>query len=1363
MNERPYSQIWMTIVYDKSLKIVDIINPQHCMLLQISKDDLFGKCKDDVVTYAVCYAEKGPDDLLYVNVIKIDEENIFEAHEGLTNYVFDITMKNVAIGVGMRHIAESGEKRYILFNDVAKKFFECSDVLRSEHWSQADDDDADEKAMQLRDPLKIEKVIRDKQGNIDRWLVLTKKKISSKANGYYIITTMIDITKRRRNEILLEQQFSLLDTMYKNIPVGIAIYDKNGCLVSLNQMCIDVLGIHDKEDVLGLNLFDEPNTPQRIKEKVRSGEDVEYEVEYDFELSNNTYFRTSICKRKLLLLKESVLRNKDGEVNGYLQICEDITEKKRKEKLLIETGLKFSTIFNSMSCGIEIYDRNCVLVDCNDYNLKIFGIEHKEDLIGQGVTFYNNPNLSPNLIEDLVNGKDVRFNLWYDFDTVRNDRYYRTSRKGRVYLETKGSPMFTDSYELIGYVFEINDITLVKEQEIKLAESHKDLVLALNAGHVSTWKYDIKNKYFTSILGNALVGDGLFYAEIEVILHPDDRRIMRKLFDDLISGKQENGDFTFRYYDNEYGGYKYYESEMKVGKDIGGNIECIIGTQRDVTGSFIHQQELEEQHRKTNLINEICNIVQWDYHPYTHILVSHSSNALFPNQNINLETDLDNLLLYAHPEDREKAIEFVNTINGKKLDTIHLEMRVLVPPAKEYRHLVCDGIAIKDNDGNVVKYSGIHRDVSEWLEVNEKLTEQNNINNLILNNINSGLLYVGTDCRIKWSNLDAFPDMVFKMGGNGYTKEHYCNCLIDGICDRWQKCMIKAAINTKKVQNKEYRFSEELIVDVASIPVYRNNGQMAGVLFKMDDITERKRLDNELNYTKEEAVRSNQILNEIINRVPGAMYIKDVADGLRYIRANEAFCKVTNRSQEEIIGNTDFEIFNKEVAEIYRQHDFKLINGEKIVSYESMPIINGVQEYLHVTKSIIRPANSKTLILGIAMNTTYMHRINEELLAAKEKAEESDKLKSAFLANMSHEIRTPLNAIVGFSGLLSESNDAAERAEYMQIIDYNNELLLRLISDVLDLSKIKSGFIELNYETFDIASTFNEVFASFKRKMTNTKVEFLGDNPYSKCMVTLDKNRIIQVGTNFITNAIKYTPSGHIRMGYVYENGGIKLYVEDTGIGIAKDKHDKVFERFEKLDDFAQGTGLGLSICKAIAEVKKGDIGFESEEGKGSTFWAWFPTTAEITEKKFFLPTNQSIIVTHNYDCKKDMQMRNLNILVAEDNDGNYMLVRAILKQDTLTRAHNGIEAVELAKANKYNAILMDIRMPEMDGLDATREIRKFDRNTLIIAVTANAFDSDRVKALAAGCDAVITKPLRKEELNKILKKIDTLAVKDTK
>ena len=383
------------------------------------------------------------------------------------------------------------------------------------------------------------------------------------------------------------------------------------------------------------------------------------------------------------------------------------------------------------------------------------------------------------------------------------------------------------------------------------------------------------------------------------------------------------------------------------------------------------------------------------------------------------------------------------------------------------------------------------------------------------------------------------------------------------------------------------------------------------------------------------------------------------------------------------------------------------------------------------------------------INRTLQER-NGELLVAKEQADQSNKLKSAFLANMSHEIRTPLNAIVGFSELLKEAEDVDEKGEYWNIIRTNNDLLLRLIGDILDLSKIESGMMELKAERFDMALLFADIQAAMEQRILNPEVKLVVDSHYAHCLVTLDKNRVSQVVTNFVTNAIKFTRKGYIRMEYEIENEGVKVTVEDTGIGIEQDKLGRVFERFEKLNDFAQGTGLGMSICKAILEAQGGEIGVESEVGKGTTFWAWFPckdVEARMADEEGNHDTQESEKAEAGKDALK------LRVLVAEDNDNHYLLVERMLKKSAshIVRAVNGIEAVELASHETFDLILMDIGMPEMDGLEATARIREQDKEIQIVGISAEAFESDRKRAFEAGCSNFLSKPVKKEELLKLI------------
>ena len=387
-----------------------------------------------------------------------------------------------------------------------------------------------------------------------------------------------------------------------------------------------------------------------------------------------------------------------------------------------------------------------------------------------------------------------------------------------------------------------------------------------------------------------------------------------------------------------------------------------------------------------------------------------------------------------------------------------------------------------------------------------------------------------------------------------------------------------------------------------------------------------------------------------------------------------------------------------------------------------------------------------TRYTGIKINNTKWEKMAQELKDLKEKAELSDRLKSAFLANMSHEIRTPLNAIVGFSELMINCDDSSEKEEYMEIIQSNNELLLRLINDILDLSKIESGILERKPEKFNMSKVCSELYTMILPKVTNPDVEFCMDESGPECLIFLDRNRLKQVWMNYLTNAVKCTQSGYIKMGYSIEGKGIRFYVEDSGVGIPVELQDRVFGRFQKLNEFAQGTGLGLAISRAIIEGAGGKVGFISQPGKGSTFWAWVPCEIEMPEKVSSVdsqPLDQPSVL--NEISKED-----LKILIAEDNDSNYLLVRHILKDYNLTRALDGADAVWKARNESFDLILMDMKMPVMGGLEATRRIREFNAKVPIIALTANAFDSDKSSAIEAGCNAFLAKPLSKKQLLEI-------------
>lgn len=521
------------------------------------------------------------------------------------------------------------------------------------------------------------------------------------------------------------------------------------------------------------------------------------------------------------------------------------------------------------------------------------------------------------------------------------------------------------------------------------------------------------------------------------------------------------------------------------------------------------------------------------------------------------------------------------------------------------------------------------------------------------------------------------------------------------------------------------------------------DGQEEIVWFFTQDITD-------VIKNRDELRELNYLLDAILNNIPVYMFVKDPEDDFRYLYWNKALANHSKIPASRALGRTDFEIFpERSDAEKFHQDDLELMRtGERLEMQETYVTAAGETRIVQTLKTHIPLVGRVPLIIGISWDITNVQNIEQELIQARIKAEQSDRLKSAFLANMSHEIRTPLNAIVGFSRLMTTTDNREDEKLYSEIINQNSDVLLQLINDILDLSKIEAGTFEYIKQPMDLGEMCHNVYEIHKGRVQEG-VTLTLDNENDSLMINEDKNRILQLITNLITNAIKFTYEGEIHFGFKLKKDYIDFYVKDTGIGISEEKLSHIFGRFVKLNSFVQGTGLGLAICQMIVEKMGGAITVESELHEGSTFRFTIPYDMYNKQEKFKKNAERE---QHLKVAIKSLQLRTL--LVAEDVDSNFLLMNTVLgKKYKLIRARDGREAVDMYKENHPDLIFMDIKMPYMDGLEATRLIRGYSKDIPIIALTAFAFESDRERAIEAGCNDYLTKPVSQEAIEKILDK----------
>lgn len=708
---------------------------------------------------------------------------------------------------------------------------------------------------------------------------------------------------------------------------------------------------------------------------------------------------------------------------------------------------------------------------------------------------------------------------------------------------------------------------------------------------------------------------------------------------------------------------------------------------------------------------------------------------------------------------------------------------------------------IRDPAGNIIGISGISRDVSEstWLE--KTLRDREEQFSALLQNSSDAISIIDKNGKITFESSE--KNKILDFNRDELLKKPIFDTVHPDDVPSIKMTFREALANPGRQIKKEYRslHKNKRWIYVESIFSNQlNNPAIKGVIVNSRDISDRKMAElKERVYHDNLIFLSNSAL-ELLSLSSKDQIYKYIPEKLGTFLEN-AVVIITSYNHEEnriiVESISGLESYEQQVEEIIQKPlkklSFPMYAMQDIMEHAGMVMtmkdemleagmgglnfeqIDRIKELLNVHKiyNIILARDEKQLgnITILTLNKsiikfkhiieTFVHQVSValhrsqleyELVKAKDKAEESDKLKTAFLANMSHEIRTPMNGILGFAEMLNDNTlSSANRKKYLEIINSNGKMLINLIDDIIDFAKIESDQVNIVQDDFSLNNLLNQVESTFltsrlKRDKSRMRIIIKKSFPDEKSYIRTDPIRLRQILTNLVGNAIKFTHKGYIEFGYNLESSKhLLFYIKDTGIGIEKDKLQLIFERFMQADSSPSrkygGSGLGLAISRGLVELLGGKMWAESTLHEGSTFYFTIPFHPVIRKIEERIESKHP---RANYHWEGKL------FLIAEDDKFSYKFLEGFLKQTRaeVIRAADGREAVELCRTNKnIDLVLMDIQMPEMNGLVATEEIKKFNHDIPIIAQTANAISEERQRCIQAGCDDFITKPVNITEL----------------
>ncbi|MBS4057451.1 MAG: PAS domain S-box protein [Bacteroidales bacterium] len=1149
--------------------------------------------------------------------------------------------------------------------------------------------------------------------------------------AYPIVTVLIgkilqdqELNRHLFNQVSENEE--LFRTTFYSIGDAVITTDRLGNIRQMNRIAEELTGFTESEARYQPleNVFRIVN--ETTGEKVENPVEKVLESGNNVELANHTVLITKKGLRIPIADSGAPIINQKNEISGVVLVFRD-QRKERKARIdLMKSVESYKGLFNSIANAIYIQDKAGRFIDVNEGAIAMYGYS-REEFLGKQPDFLSAPGMNDldmvrEKFVEAFNGSPQTFEFW----GIKNDgaifpkevQLYRTSYFGNEAVIAIAQD--------ISERRKADKALRENEEKYRMLVTHQnDLVVKVDHEgkfvYVSPSYCKLFNKQESELIGQSFTP----------LIFEEDRQSTREAM--KLLEVPPHACYLEQRVITENGMRWLGWSDTAI-VDESGKITAIIGVGRDVTDRVIAQLKLSESEKRYRLLFDASPIG---------ILLEDSSGLIL---------DVNKTLCEQYGYQREELI-------GQSVEILALDENK--PDVSSNIETIIKNKVLestirgKTKNGNII--------IAQLIETTIKMADGKqgilSISKDITNQVRTEESLVATEARNK-AIISAIPDIIFRFDRGS----HFIDCIAkapDLLALEPEKFVGKdvADVMTPELagmtktniayclesgQLLQYEYSlmigdQEHWFDARMVPSGTDE-----VLVIVRDITARKKSEVELE-------QKSRFIETLLDSVPNPLFYMDTK-GI-YLGVNKAFKAYYMLDDEDIIGKSIFDIDPLSDAARNYESDRRILEGldQHQVLEREITLKNGETRNVIITKSPFPDTQHKIGgMIGMMLDITSRTRMEHELYEAKEKAEESDKLKTSFLNNLSHEIRTPLNAIVGFADLLFEDYSDTQKRQFVETINSNSEQLLRIIDDVLVVSRLDSEKIPVEKNEFNPRRLFEDLYMTF-----NPDAERVGlvlSKPQISLhlpkMIVGDKAKIRQVLSGFIGNAIKYTQFGHIDFGGKVEHGRLHCYVTDTGMGIPENEQAFIFNRFFR-STHAQmkairGNGLGLSIAKGLVELMGGNIGLTSTEGQGSTFFFDIP----LIEAN----TIGDPVAKQEWSDGPGF-LKDICILIAEDENDNFELVASMLspRVKRIDRAFTGSEAVEMVKHTEYDLVLMDIKMPVMDGIRATKLIRTLDQHLPVIAQSAYSQQEDIKAAISAGCNDYIIKPISKSNLYDII------------